>query len=100
MNAELKVKWIAALRSGKYRQGLGRLRGGDNSYCCLGVLCDVRDSTAWNGNTYTNNSVVGMAKNLLDEVGISQDVHNLLAAMNDEDKQTFPDIADWIEENL
>lgn len=32
-------KWIAALRSGKYKQTRGRLQDGDG-FCCLGVLCD------------------------------------------------------------
>ena len=46
MNQEIKTKWVAALRSGKYRQGKGLLRqepaeGGDDQFCCLGVLCDV-----------------------------------------------------------
>lgn len=33
-------KWIAALRSGEFRQGRGQLRR-DNSYCCLGVACEL-----------------------------------------------------------
>ena len=33
-------KWIAALRSGEYKQGRSYLRDGAE-YCCLGVLCDV-----------------------------------------------------------
>lgn len=40
MNAEVKKKWVDALRSGEYRQGEGFLLKGDN-YCCLGVLCDL-----------------------------------------------------------
>lgn len=40
MDAELKGKWVKALRSGKYKQGKGVLcdRG---KHCCLGVLCRV-----------------------------------------------------------
>lgn len=38
---KFKDKWIAALRSGKYKQGRGQLRSLNNNYCCLGVLCDV-----------------------------------------------------------
>jgi hypothetical protein len=41
MNAELKAKWIAALRSGDYKQGRSRLATVDGGYCCLGVLCEV-----------------------------------------------------------
>jgi len=40
MNQEVKKAWIEALRSGEYKQTTGRLRRGD-SYCCLGVLCDL-----------------------------------------------------------
>lgn len=40
MNPDVKVKWIAALRSGDYKQTHGALRD-ENGYCCLGVLCDV-----------------------------------------------------------
>jgi hypothetical protein len=42
VNLEIKARWIAALRSGQYRQGTGALcrldESGDPSYCCLGVL--------------------------------------------------------------
>jgi hypothetical protein len=41
MNAEVKKKWLAALRSGKYKQGKYTLRTEDNEFCCLGVLCEV-----------------------------------------------------------
>jgi hypothetical protein len=40
MNPEIKAKWIAALRSGKYKQGQDGLKSGDR-FCCLGVLCEV-----------------------------------------------------------
>jgi len=41
MNEEVKKKWIAALRSGEYEQGQSRLRPSEDTYCCLGVLCDL-----------------------------------------------------------
>lgn len=41
MNKRVKRAWIKALRSGKYKQGRGALRNWDNTYCCLGVLCDL-----------------------------------------------------------
>jgi hypothetical protein len=40
MNPEIKAQWVAALRSGEYEQGQEYLHIGD-SYCCLGVLCDL-----------------------------------------------------------
>lgn len=40
MKKEIAEKWIAALRSGKYKQGRACLQKGDQ-FCCLGVLCDI-----------------------------------------------------------
>ena len=41
MNPEIKKLWVDALRSGDYKQGVGRLRNDDNEFCCLGVLCNL-----------------------------------------------------------
>jgi len=40
MKPEVKQLWCEALRSGKYKQGIGRLNR-NNEMCCLGVLCDI-----------------------------------------------------------
>ena len=40
MDARIKALWIAALRSGEYKQGKHQLRDGDR-FCCLGVLCNI-----------------------------------------------------------
>lgn len=40
MKPEIKARWVAALRSGKYEQAYGALRR-NVGFCCLGVLCDV-----------------------------------------------------------
>ncbi len=39
MNANAK-KWVAALRSGKYKQAEGALNV-NGSFCCLGVACEL-----------------------------------------------------------
>lgn len=45
MNPQVKAKWLAKLRSNKYRQGKNWLRitdeEGETSFCCLGVLCEL-----------------------------------------------------------
>jgi hypothetical protein len=44
MDQLIKQKWVAALRSGDYKQGRGALRTGSVGaleYCCLGVLCEI-----------------------------------------------------------
>lgn len=45
---EKTTELIAALRSGKYKQGTGRLRQ-DDRYCCLGVACDIAN-LPWSEN--------------------------------------------------
>lgn len=44
MKKAIAEKWVKALRSGKYKQGTGYLRtsqDNSNSFCCLGVLCNI-----------------------------------------------------------
>jgi hypothetical protein len=40
MKQEIKEKWVAALRSGEYRQTRSTLRD-ETGFCCLGVLTDL-----------------------------------------------------------
>lgn len=42
---DAEAKLVAALRSGRYAQTTGALRQAD-SYCCLGVACDVLSGPA------------------------------------------------------
>lgn len=91
MDAELKRKWIEALRSGKYEQGRYEFKNKDGRFCCLGVLCRVADEpiSGWaGGNWRFVNKATG-----------SPNTSDLLARMNDGGK-TFPEIADWIEKNI
>lgn len=54
MNNEIKQKWVDALRSGEYQQGRHQLRN-DDSYCCLGVLCDLfAENNPEQGKWYQN----------------------------------------------
>jgi hypothetical protein len=41
VNPEIRKRWVDALRSGEYQQGVGSLRTGGDKYCCLGVLCEI-----------------------------------------------------------
>ncbi len=55
MNPELKAQWLAALRSGDYKQGSHQLVRNDR-YCCLGVACDLAVkagvTSEWAGEDY------------------------------------------------
>lgn len=52
MKKELAMKWVKALKSGKYKQAKGSLRSRKNdSFCCLGVACDLLvNKVAWSLN--------------------------------------------------
>jgi hypothetical protein len=43
MKTEIKAKWVAALRSGEFRQGRNELLTGAGEFCCLGVLCELHN---------------------------------------------------------
>jgi hypothetical protein len=101
MNQDLKTRWLAALRSGEYRQGRGRLRDGDGdvyAYCCLGVLADLIDSEGWDG---CDNSWKGRMSYLPESLaaGLIQPETEALAVLNDSGA-SFAAIADVIEKDL
>lgn len=52
---DLALRWIVALESGMYKQGKEQLRK-RNRFCCLGVLCDITDSSKWDNDHYGENS--------------------------------------------
>lgn len=64
MPNEIALKWLDALRSGKYKQVTGHLRKVEvrdaagntlqEGYCCLGVLCDLVDPLRWVAPTVTD----------------------------------------------
>jgi hypothetical protein len=92
MDAELKAKWVAALRSGEYVQGTAYLES-DGKFCCLGVLCRVASIPIPFETPY-----------LQDDTIIDRKVQETLADKNDGLTIAFPlsfaQIADYIEANL
>lgn len=53
MDAQLKAKWVEALRSGEFKQGQGKLHNPkEDSYCCLGVLCKL-SGAVWGEHSET-----------------------------------------------
>jgi len=51
MDKRIKARWLKALRGQRYLQGTGGLRFG-NSFCCLGVLCDLHAKESFLGWDY------------------------------------------------
>lgn len=95
MDAELKAKWVAALRSGEFEQGRSLLFSNDR-YCCLGVLACVvngaKGAEGAYGCDYQHGGYEIAHSNFPDHKTHLED-------MNDVGK-SFPEIADYIEANL
>lgn len=121
MDPELKTRWVEALRSGEYEQGVSRLKytpnGGTSSYCCLGVLSELcgvpQETDIWDGEArfqfpgHMGRSFIEMPPSeWMVEKGISRENGKMLADMNDGsgiyngEHQSFELIADYIQDNL
>lgn len=106
-----RANWLTALRSGKYKQGQSSLRNGD-SFCCLGVACDLFDATGWVGNGYGGKTTVFFPP---EEVRLSLglpgplafgpfedgqlSLTSYVATMNDAGR-SFAEIADFLEQEF
>jgi hypothetical protein len=122
MNKQEKDEWIAALRSGDFVQGYGRLND-HNKYCCLGVKCELDVRAGRHGIKdiidiagivlygIEDDAIQGFTPSMptitiCDRWGISRDTVHELATMNDGNlgrgikRHTFSEIADWIERNI
>lgn len=117
MDKKVKVKWLKALRSGKYRQARHKLYDG-KGYCCLGVLCRVvgakssgidmyGDRNFWWSpkDSVENVSPAELPQSLRRELKITPSQMTKLIALNDGDDYglgacTFKQIADHIEAKL
>lgn len=130
MNKKIKERWVKALRSGEFEQGIGNLcrvsPDGKRTYCCLGVLSQlaVRSHVIPKGQFHGNYDDDGVD---LYSFGEDESVHytptevqewagldchnprvdgHSLADYNDGNewagvpKKNFNEIADLIEENL
>jgi hypothetical protein len=100
MDKKTRTKWTKALRSGKFTQGSGSLRTtaeersrGKDCFCCLGVLCEVTDTTYRAGFGYPSRSA-------RQKLGLGDAAMDQLVKMNDQEGKSFRQIADWIEKNL
>ncbi len=130
LKPQVKQEWLAALRSGEYKQGRGFLCDEKGRMCCLGVVYDAavdgqwvqteaRDFTKY-GRQVTKSvwgvrvklvSIFGrgsifeveegnLPDPILKRIGLTDDDQQDLIRMNDREKRNFKYIADYIEKNL
>lgn len=107
-----RKEWIAALRSGEYKQATGCLEAwkleGDERVkegnCCLGVACCVlgvertgSDGTAVHYHVSFDHMAAELDGRYLQLFGLNYQQHAELIKMNDTDGLSFEAIAEWIE---
>lgn len=102
---KFKEKWIAALRSGKFKQGMGWLED-DGKYCCLGVACriahpklDLNDASFITKYSFPGGRIDKIKIPAILKGEDENEVVSVLASKND-NGQSFKKIATWIEKNL
>jgi len=106
IDQELKKRWIDALRSGKYIQGDSTLRffdadSGKDTFCCLGVLCDLIEPNNWthsNGDWCWAQKVEVPPDHYIGILGLNIPFR-IYTVMNDKEHKSFYEIADYIEAN-
>lgn len=106
LDPEFKAKWVAALRSGKYKQGQNYLMLDHSTgplYCCLGVagnLCGVKlkGRAFLISEGFTTEELEQIPSLLTGSVNTNKNIYPLIR-MNDDGK-SFSEIADYIEANL
>jgi len=118
MKEQIKDKWVKALMSGDYKQGRGKLKSCDGSFCCLGVLSDLyakENGVKWKKYDDCFSIVESfdlLPKEVIKWSGMSSESGEIqnelynnelydfeLAEVNDSGKHTFDQIADIIEEH-
>ena len=106
LDPEFKAKWTAALRSGEYFQARGALKAIESPrirHCCLGVACEVlypellREYPNGAPGTVPEDE---FAPKVLHAVGLTSPAQHKLVSLNDSYRNTFSEIADWIDANL
>lgn len=128
MKADIKDRWVNALRSGDYEQGTHCLLSESGSYCCLGVLCDLymkesNEEVVWetSEDSYGDKMKVGsffgfttiLPKTIMEWAGLNDQSPSvtyvdmagyggpiMLSNLNDEHDASFKELAELIEEQL
>jgi hypothetical protein len=114
MKQEIKEKWVAALRSGEYKQGTEYLNRNGN-FCCFGVLTDLyiqEKGLEWEDNWMGGKAMAFLGEGELPPVDVLRwaGMNNIESVeldqfgnrvkyhlLNDTYQYTFDQIADIIE---
>lgn len=95
MDKDLKAKWVADLRSDKWRQIRGKLGNRGKGRCCLGVLLEVAgvpvESSGLDEFSHETNNAYEKVRGILDRDD------SKFISLNDIEKAPFKKIAEIIE---
>lgn len=97
MDADLKKRWVEALRSGEFKQGQHQLRNCNEEFCCMGVLAHLIDESAWEEGVAPEEAVLSkmiegyaweadlgqLRSGVLLRIGLDLDLANSLMRDND-----------------
>lgn len=93
MNRKIKAAWVAALKSNKFSQTTNTLYD-RNSYCCLGVLCQIQDPKNLCPWRYEGNPPRSL------RAGLTLEDINILVEANDAQRWKFWQIAEFVDATL
>lgn len=92
-------KWVKALRSGEFKQGIKRLKSrATGGFCCLGVACVVKGRTTKKAfKTYTRSGSSLESEEWAGNWLLPKQEQEVLASLNDGKRFSFKKIANHIE---
>ena len=100
---DFAIKWIEALRSGEYKQGMVSLFKND-SYCCMvvaGRVCGMsKENIKINNGTFKAFNNPKVPEELITIGYTYTPLVRKLIHLNDEEEKSFNEIADWVEQNV
>lgn len=114
MNEKIKKQWVKALTSGKYTQGINKLRYGNQNgtkHCCLGVLTDLAVKAGVCGERVAYSDKV-LCDEVVEWAGLDGSnpecgelseygfIHSSLSTLNDKELYNFKQIAEVISRDL
>lgn len=107
IDLELIKKWITALESGNYKKCIGKLHKAGNSFCALGILCDVHDPTKWKYYKPLQDDSYYLYINYSEEIPNEiyekiktpeTNIRTMIMHMNDIENKSFKEIAQYLRE--
>lgn len=100
-----RARWVADLRSGRYKQGRQFLKK-RGRFCCLGVGAEGLGCTWVKGQQLASGQLLldrrdglwgALSDKYLNALGLTYETESVLQYANDNEKKNFNEIADMIE---